>query len=79
MFRESKNGFEKNNVTLPAILTVQGKDILEKINDDGRLIFSVKYFNDDESFYMSSIKDQDVHIMNKQSIIRNREKLLGLL
>lgn len=72
------NGFEKDTISLPSILTVQGKDILEEINDDGRLIFSVKYFNDDESFYMASVKDQDIHIMNKQSIIRNYERLMKI-
>lgn len=72
------NGFEKNLESLPPILTFQGKDLLDIVKDDGRLIFSVKYFNDDESFYLASIKDQDVHIMNKQSIIRNYERLMNI-
>jgi hypothetical protein len=72
------DGFEKRNIALPSILTVQDKDILEKINDDGRMIFSVKSWNDPETFTMASIKDQDVHIMNKQSVIRNFERLIDL-
>jgi hypothetical protein len=72
------NGFEFNRYSLPAILTVQGKDILEKIHENGRMIFSIKYWNDDVSFYLASIKDQDIHIINKQSIIRNYEGLINL-
>lgn len=72
------NGFEKDEPSLPPVLTVQGKDILEKIKEDGSMIFSVKYFNDDESFFLATLKDQDVHIMNKQSIIRNYERLINL-
>jgi len=72
------NGFEFNRYSLPAILTLQGKDILEKIYENGRMIFSIKYWNDDLSFYLASIKDQDIHIMNKQSIIRNYEGLINL-
>lgn len=72
------NGFLSNNISLPSVLTLQDKDILEKINEDGRLIFSVKYWNDEKSFYLTSIKDQDLHIMNKQSIIRNYERLMNL-
>lgn len=72
------NGFETPVNSLPPVLTVQGKDILEKINDDGKMIFSIKKWNDDESYYLISIKDQDVHIMNKQSIIRHYERLIDL-
>lgn len=72
------NGFEKNIFSLPSILTVQGKDILEEIKDDGKMIFSVKYTNDEKSFHLASIKNQDVHVMNKQSIIRNYERLISL-
>lgn len=72
------NGFEYNGQSLPSILTTQGKDILEKVHDDGRMIFSIKHWNDEESFYLVSTKDQDIHIMNKQSIVRNYERLLNL-
>lgn len=72
------DGFEKLNSTLPPILTIQDKDILEKINDDGNMIFSIKSVNDPESFYMAAVKNQDVHIMNKQSVIRNFERLFNL-
>lgn len=72
------DGFEKRENSLPAIFTVQDKDILEKINHDGRLIFSIKSWEDTESFFLASVKDQDVHIMNKQSIIRNYERFMSI-
>lgn len=72
------NGFEKSKISLPDVFTVQDKDILEKINDDGRMIFSIKSNRDTESFYPVSIKDQDVHIMNKQSIMRHYERFMSL-
>jgi hypothetical protein len=72
------DGFEKSQMTLPPVLTVQDKDILEKINNDGRMIFSVQSKMNSESFYLTSIKDQDIHIMNKQSIIRHFERLISL-
>jgi hypothetical protein len=72
------NGFESNGYSLPEILTVQGKDILEKIHENERMFFSIKHWNDGESFYLISIKDQDIHVMNKQSIVRNYERLINL-
>lgn len=72
------DGFEKSSVALPRVLTVQDKDMLESINDDGRMIFAVKSATDAESFYMASVKDQDVHVMNKQSIIRHYDRLISL-
>lgn len=72
------DGFEKSQITLPDVLTAQDKDILEKINNDGRMIFSVQSKMSSESFYLASIKDQDIHIMNKQSIIRHYERLISL-
>ena len=72
------DGFEKTSVSLPPILTIQGKDILEKINDDGKMIFSIKDSKDEESFYLTSIKNQDVHIMNKQSILRHYDRLVTI-
>ena len=72
------DGFEKTQIFLPDVLTVQDKDILEKINDDGTMIFSIKSNMNADSFYLASIKDQDVHVMNKQSIIRHFERLMNL-
>jgi hypothetical protein len=70
------NGFEKNTITLPPILTVQGKDSLKLIGADGSLKLLI---NNQENFYLTSVANRDVHIMNKQSLIRNYESLKGLL
>jgi hypothetical protein len=70
------NGFEKNTISLPPIFTVQGTDLLESIgkNKDLKILVS----NNNE-YYLSSIKDRDIHVMNKQSIIRHYEMLKELL
>jgi len=70
------NGFEKNTISLPPIFTVQGTDLLESIgkNNDLKILVS----NNNE-YYLSSIKDRDIHIMNKQSIIRHYAMLKELL
>jgi hypothetical protein len=70
------NGFEKNTITLPSILTIQGKDSLEEVSNTGALKFLIDYHG---SVYAASITNRDVHIMNKQSLIRNYESLKGLL
>jgi hypothetical protein len=70
------NGFEKNTITLPPILTVQSQDSLKLIGADGSLKFLI---NNQENFYPASLANRDVHLMNKQSIIRNYHLLKGLL
>jgi hypothetical protein len=70
------NGFEKNTIALPPILTIQGKDSLEEVNNNGALKFLINHRG---SFYAASIANRDIHIMNKQSLIRNYESLKGLL
>jgi hypothetical protein len=69
------NGFEKNKITLPSILTVQGKDSIESIKDQSlKLLINYR-----ESNYVSSICGRDIHIMNKQSLVRNYDLLKELL
>jgi len=70
------NGFKKNNIFLPPILTVQGKDILNAVGKNKDLKILV---NNTNEFYLSSIKEVDVHIMNKQSLVRNYDALKELL
>lgn len=70
------NGFEKNTITLPSILTVQGKDSLEAVSSTGALKLLI---NCQENFYAASVADRDIHIMNKQSLIRNYDSLRALL
>jgi hypothetical protein len=73
------NGFETEFAyTLPTILTVFDKDILHTI-DNNRLTFLVSQPQDVASFWAATTKGVDVHIMNKQSIIRNANRLLELI
>jgi hypothetical protein len=73
-------GFNENlENSLPPVLSVIDKDELIDVKSDGRLIFLL---NDDlsiEKSFLVSTKDQNVHVMNKQSIVRNKDKLLELL
>ena len=61
---------------LPLINTVTDKDILYDISNSSRLTFLLNY---SEKFIASSIVDTDIHIMNKQSIIRHKENFLKLI
>jgi hypothetical protein len=73
------HGFETEFAyTLPPILTVFDKDILHSVEKD-RLTFLVSQPNDVASFWAASTRGADVHIMNKQSIIRNADCLLELI
>jgi hypothetical protein len=73
------NGFETEFAyTLPPILTVFDKDILQSVNSN-RLTFLVSQPHDVAGFWAASTKGADVHIMNKQSIIRNASHLLELI
>ena len=74
------NGFETNLVyTLPPVLTTIDKDILYKVDFDGRMIFLIDQPDNCGSFWVSTIRDTDVHVMNKQSLIRNKDALLELI
>ena len=73
------NGFETEFAyTLPSILTVFDKDILHTVEND-RLTFLVSQPQDVSAFWAATTKGVDVHIMNKQSIIRNADRLLELI
>jgi len=74
------NGFEENHgIDLPAILTVLDKDMLHEVTPEGNLIFLLNSMKGDNKFTLTSISNVDVHIMNKQSIVRNSEQLLKLI
>jgi hypothetical protein len=72
------DGFEQTEkINLPPVLTLLDKDILHSV-DDTKLtcLFSPKL---DSDYSVASISDTDIHVMNKQSIIRNKENLLGVI
>lgn len=71
------DGFEENTEAyLPSLLTVYDKDMLHDVIND-KLIFLIS--KDTGGYYPCSLTDSDVHIMNKQSIIRNKDKLMELV
>jgi hypothetical protein len=73
------NGFETEFAyTLPSILTVFDKDILHTVDKD-RLTFLISQPQDVAAFWAATTRGTDVHIMNKQSIIRNKDSLLELI
>jgi hypothetical protein len=73
------DGFETNlSKTLPPLLTVMDRDMLWNVDDD-KLLFLIAGPLTEGKYQVCAIKDSDVHIMNKQSIIRNKEKLLELI
>lgn len=73
------NFITDNDNCLPEILTMTDKDRLELVTDNRNLVFSVKDISSDDRYFALSINGQDIHIMNKQSIIRNKDFLLKLI
>lgn len=72
------DGFQTNlRESLPAIPITYDNDILEKVSSDERLTFLI---SQNGNYYTAmSTKGRDIHIMNKQSIVRNKEQLLELI
>lgn len=63
--------------SLPPIPTTIDKDILLTV-ESNKLLFLINQ-GLDNNYLAISCKDQDIHVMNKQSIIRNKERLLKLI
>lgn len=73
------SGFEKDvGHNLPPVLTTLDKDILHSVDDAGKLTFLISP-NLNNSYCAASIKNTDVHIMNKKSIVRNSDSLMRLI
>lgn len=72
-------GFQKSDFeNLPSLLTIQDRDILQDVDSDSRLKFLIAIdMNND--YVLASSRGVDVHVMNKQSIVRHKEKLLTLV
>lgn len=71
------SGFETDkNSNLPPILTVLDKDLIHSIEND-KIRFIVNSNN--ETSIISMVSKTDIHIMNKQSIIRNADKFLEMI
>lgn len=72
------DGFENNkSVSLPPVLTMLDTDILYEIkNNKIQLLISPRL---DSNYCAASLSGVDIHVMNKQSLIRNKETLLGMI
>lgn len=66
------------NYFLPPVLSTIDKDILYDVRDDSRLIFLIDKMQS-TGYLPVSTKNLDIHVMNKQSIIRNYDSIMGLL
>jgi hypothetical protein len=73
------DGFEVDlNSSLPPLLTTIDRDVL--INaDKNKLTFLIHKQQEWNTFYPAVIAERDVHVMNKQSIVRHKDKLMELL
>jgi hypothetical protein len=71
-------GYEEDqSISLPPVLTALDKDILYDVVDN-QFKFLIDY-NLDSNFCAANISAIDIHIMNKQSIIRHKDKLLEII
>jgi hypothetical protein len=74
------NGFgETLEFSLPDITTILDTDILHDVNDDAGLQILVNDKLNPQKYFLSLVKHTDIHILNKQSIIRNKTNLLRLI
>ncbi len=72
------DGFETNtNMSLPPVFTALDRDVLIDVKSDGKLIFLVSPLCDGK-FVAASLDNVDIHVMNKQSLMRHADKLLEL-
>lgn len=65
--------------TLPSIRTVFDNDILYSVSETGVLQFLISDRHNPQEFTLASTNGVDVHILNKQSIVRHSKDLLKLL
>jgi hypothetical protein len=71
-------GYETDNdYSLPSVLSVTDKDYLHDVDKDKNLIVMVSP-KSDGNYCVTKVNKTDLHIMNKQSIIRNSDKLMEL-
>jgi hypothetical protein len=74
------NGFEESTIgSLPDITTILDCDLLYTLIDEKNMIFLVNDKHNPRNYFLTSIKDKDIHILNKQSLVRNKDYLLRLI
>ena len=70
------SGFARDrHYFLPPTLSTIDKDILFEVSETGKLKFLI---NQSNRYIAASMHDADIHVMNKQSIIRNYDRLMEL-
>jgi hypothetical protein len=67
------------NYHLPSVLRGLARAQLSVVKHDGNLIFLIGDELSSDNLKPVSIKGLDIHIMNKQSILRNKDALLELI
>lgn len=71
------DGFnQSNSINLPPVLTLLDKDVLHEVKNKLIVLISPRC---DSNFCAAAISNIDIHVMNKQSIIRNKDALLELI
>jgi hypothetical protein len=69
------DGFVKDGTFLPPILTCQDRDLIYSVHENGlRLIIADAVSQ--ESYIICKLMGRDVHIMNKQAIVRSASEIL---
>lgn len=72
------NGFEESvEHNLPPVLTLLDKDVLHEVT--GNKLTLLVSSGLDSDYCAAAITGTDIHVMNKQSIIRNSKELLGAI
>ena len=72
-------GFQDDaKFNLPPTLTVQDRDILYDVSPQGKLTFFIAT-DFSNGYVIAATEGLDLHIMNKQSIVRNKDRLLTLI
>lgn len=64
---------ESDGYYLPQLLTALDRDILVDIKNNNELLF---LFDDKNENFAGKIAGRDIHVMNKQSLIRNASKVM---
>ncbi len=72
------DGFEETSLgRLPPVFTALDKDVLYEV-ENSRLKFMVNH-KLDNNYCAAVVSEIDIHVMNKQSIIRNKDQLLEMI
>ena len=73
------NGFETTkSYNLPPLTTVFDQDVLIDVDSKGKLIITTDFENSGD-YVAATVQNTDIHIMNKQSILRHTDSLMRLI